>query len=329
MANPNLIFLLPPLPGAVVGGASQYTDTVLTDTQGVWNTYIIPSGIGPNIGVALSAPSTAVVKLQATVDSIAAVSGQDTLAEAVTLIAATSYTGWSVGTSGGVITFTADSTGARDGTYNYDNGQTGVNGSISLTTQGKTAVNAVDTLTILTPAIANGNVGVALNGGSNVDTAVLLGDTAAQVATKIAASIFTGYVVTNPSPGVVVFTASTPGPQVGANTLTPNATGVTGTLLQTTAGVTAVAAIAKLTLTSGASQVGTVTVKLNGVAFTTEITESTSILWVDVPNATSTGGTAYIGGISYPITALRSYVATALASNKATVSIRTNGAKYW
>ena len=195
MAKPNGVIVLPPLYRP--GGSAQYSDTIATDDTGTWNTYLMPDGTYSGIGFTLKAPSTAVLKLQASCNSLAEIQG-DTTAGLAAAIAAGTFTGWTQAAVGSVVTFTAASTGLRSGVY--DIGFTnGARGTMVLTNPGMTGVNATFLLTITQGASAPGNVGVALNGGSNVNTAVLLGDTAAQVATKIAASVFAGYVVTNPS----------------------------------------------------------------------------------------------------------------------------------
>ncbi len=328
MANPNNIIELPPVAGASKGTAVQFTDTILTDTQGTWNTYILPDGAYVGAGFTIKAPSTAVVKLQASCDSNDEIYGRSAN-DIAAQVAAGTFTGWTQAVVGNKVTFTASSTGVRNGTYQFT-ADNNTSGNLVVSSAGVAAVNAVFTLTITAAATGTGNVGVALNGGANVNTAVTSGDTIAQVATKIAATSFSGYTVTNPSAGVVVFTATTPGPQTGANTLTPNATGVTGAIVATTPGVTATSTIAVLTVASAATQYGTAQVTLNGTTTAVSLTQAGSqATWVDIPSATSTGGTGYVGGLAYAVTALRSVIGTALASNVATVSIRTNSQKYW
>ena len=87
---------------------------------------------------------------------------------------------------------------------------------------------ATRTLKINAGATANGSVGIVLNGGTSVPIAVTASDTAAGVATKIAAGTFTGWTATANN-DTVTFVAASPGLKTGVFSISPADTGVTGT----------------------------------------------------------------------------------------------------
>lgn len=98
-------------------------------------------------------------------------------------------------------------------------------------------------LTITAGATADGDVSITLRDGTPVAIAVLVvDDTAAEVATKIAAGTFAGWAAVE-ADGVVTFTADDVGVKTGVNSIDANDTGVTGTFEVTVPGVTAEDAI--------------------------------------------------------------------------------------
>lgn len=92
----------------------------------------------------------------------------------------------------------------------------------------------VDTLTITAAATGSGNVTVTL-GGTAFTVAVASGDTTAQVAEKIRAASFAGWVVTGTN-STAIFTATVGGVKT-APSFNGGTTGVTGTFVVTRAGV--------------------------------------------------------------------------------------------
>ena len=100
----------------------------------------------------------------------------------------------------------------------------------------------VDTLTVTAGATASGNITITLDGNYKYTVAVLASDTAAAVATKIySAGNKTGYMgtvwtVANPSSGVVTFTAGAAGLKSTVTFTDTGTTGVTATIVKTTAG---------------------------------------------------------------------------------------------
>ena len=100
----------------------------------------------------------------------------------------------------------------------------------------------VNTLTINTGATVSGNITITLDGNYSYTVAVLSGDTATQVATKIfTAGNKTGYMgtvwtVANPSSGVVTFTAGNSGLKTTVVFTDTGTTSVTATAVKTTAG---------------------------------------------------------------------------------------------
>lgn len=93
----------------------------------------------------------------------------------------------------------------------------------------------VVTFTVTAPATTSGNMTITLNGGIN-EVAVVAGETAIQVADKFRANYYTSYVTSGDvGTNVVTFTRRTPG--VSSNpSYNPWSTGVTATIVQTTAG---------------------------------------------------------------------------------------------
>jgi len=107
--------------------------------------------------------------------------------------------------------------------------------------QAVSAVSDVITLTVTAGCAVNGNVGVVLRGATAVEIAVTTtADTPAEVATLIAAGLYTDYTAAA-STADVVFTAKAAGAKTGTNSLAVGLTGVVGTFDNTTPGVTAVA----------------------------------------------------------------------------------------
>ena len=101
------------------------------------------------------------------------------------------------------------------------------------------AVAEVLTLTVTAGCAVNGNVGVVIRGATAVQIAVTTtADTAAEVATLIRAGTFTGW-ATSGTGADVIFTASATGAKTGSNSISAGSTGVAGTFVITTLGVTA------------------------------------------------------------------------------------------
>src|SRR5574337_386891 len=100
----------------------------------------------------------------------------------------------------------------------------------------------LDTLTVNIGATASGNITITIDGNYKYTVAVTSGDTAAQVATKIFnAGNVTDYMgvvwtVANPSGGVVTFTAGSSGLKNSVLFTDTGTTGVTATIVKTTAG---------------------------------------------------------------------------------------------
>lgn len=105
--------------------------------------------------------------------------------------------------------------------------------------QAVSAVSDVITLTVTAGCAVNGNVGVVLRDATAVQIAVTTtADTAAEVATLIAAGTYTAYTAAAVG-AVVTFTAKAAGAKTGANSISAGSTGVAGTFANPTPGVTA------------------------------------------------------------------------------------------
>lgn len=109
----------------------------------------------------------------------------------------------------------------------------------------------VDTLTVLSGVAAAGNISIKLNGGTAKTVAVAEGDTPEQVATKIAAETYTGWVAA--ANGAVV-------------TFTKSAAGAVTAPVFTDTGTTGVTADFEVTV-SGQAADGTSLTDVNGLIF--------------------------------------------------------------
>jgi hypothetical protein len=105
------------------------------------------------------------------------------------------------------------------------------------------AVAEVIELTVTAGATAGGSVNVQLRGATPVAISVLISDdTAAEVATQIAAGTYPGWTA-SATDAVVTFTATDAEAKTGTNSISGGTTGVTGTFEITTPGVDAEDAI--------------------------------------------------------------------------------------
>lgn len=154
---------------------------------------------------------------------------------------------------------------------------TGVIASNAETTPGAAGTAEVNTLTVTTGATAKGTIGVTFNDGTIIKTVpvdVDAANTPAQVAAAIKARMDadsqigdagTGaYTVSNVG-NTVVFTKNAVGVVTTAITVSDVNTGVAGTFVETTAGVTAVQEVNTITVapTAGVATLSTVNVKFN------------------------------------------------------------------
>ncbi|MDI6812211.1 MAG: cell wall-binding repeat-containing protein [Desulfitobacteriaceae bacterium] len=173
-------------------------------------------------------------------------------------------------------------------------GATGAAGTFAVTTQGVTAVLQVAERQVTAGAVtAGGNITV-----DGVAVAVALNDTAAQVATKVAAATLTNWTVAVKAgtTDVLQFTAKVGAPNADVTFVDTGSTGVTmGAQTNTTNGVANVDEVATFTITAGAKAAGTLAVTVNGVVtyVTLAATDDTT---AEVATAIATAlGTPYLG----------------------------------
>jgi hypothetical protein len=141
-----------------------------------------------------------------------------------TALRAATYAGWVVTGANNDVIFTAVTAEARGGTYSFVGGATGVTatGGVVQTTEGITAVPEIQTVTVTAAATADGVIDIKLD---DVEFAVEVaaGDTINQVAAKIRASTFAGWVLSGATTDAIC-TATVAEARAGAYSVT-----VTGT----------------------------------------------------------------------------------------------------
>jgi hypothetical protein len=164
---------------------------------------VIGVAVAEVVELEVTAEPTADGNVTITLPSLAgvavAVLDVDLINDVATKIRAATFTGWTTGGSGAIVTFTKNVAGAVSGTPTFSGGTTGVTATISITTVGVTA------------------------------------DTTTTMATKIRAATFTGW-TTGGSGTTVTFTKNVAGPVSGTPTFSGGTTTATATITITTVG---------------------------------------------------------------------------------------------
>lgn len=170
------------------------------------------------------------VTLNNIVYDIAVTSGQDATAAATT-IRNTVFTGWTTSGTGTTIIFTSNTIGAKSATLFANS----------------IATAEVDILTITTPANADSNVTVTLNGTAFTVALLSTDNTTDLVATKLRAASYSGWIVSGTGSNVI-FTSNTLGTLTTAPAFDPLTSGCVGSFNKV-AGITSTGVTNTLTRT--------------------------------------------------------------------------------